>query len=283
MPSLTERIVLTMTQTWWITIWTRSFHHDTPDTAILIDPAILSHSNVPLDNNLWFYMGVYIGLSIMTCAIGTLRYLLLSVGSLRASRRLFEEFLFAVLRAPLHWFDTVPVGRILNRFTTDFDVIDSRLSNDLGFLLYNILQVVGVVLAALSASLWMITIAVVLLIVFIYYASRYLIGAREIKRLESNGRSPIFEQFGSTLSGVATIRAFDFPLMYLERMHSRIDTHSRASWHLWLFNRWMAFRLNMVGALFATVMAALIVGLGGIDASAAGFALSFALQYTKYE
>jgi ABC-type multidrug transport system fused ATPase/permease subunit len=64
-------------------------------------------------------------------------------------------------------------------------------------------------------------------------------------------------------------------------MYKRIDTHCRAYWHLWLFNRWMGFRLNMVGAGFAAIVAALIVSIRGIDASLAGFALSFALGLSE--
>ena len=67
----------------------------------------------------------------------------------------------------------------------------------------------------------------------------------------------------------------------IERMYHRIDTHCRAYWHLWLFNRWMGFRLNMVGAVFAAIVAALIVSIRGIDASLAGFALSFALSLSE--
>jgi len=63
-------------------------------------------------------------------------------------------------------------------------------------------------------------------------------------------------------------------------MFEKIDQHSRAFWHLWLFNRWLALRLNILGGLFAFLVAAVIV-FSGIDASLAGFALSFALQYSS--
>lgn len=53
------------------------------------------------------------------------------MGSLRASRILFEKLTHAILRAPLRWLDTVPVGRIVNRFTADFVVVDSKMGNDL--------------------------------------------------------------------------------------------------------------------------------------------------------
>ena len=64
-------------------------------------------------------------------------------------------------------------------------------------------------------------------------------------------------------------------------MYSKIDNHSRAFWHMWLFNRWMGFRLNVIGAMFAVSVASIIVFTRSIDAALAGFALAFALQYTN--
>lgn len=232
------------------------------------------------DDDLWYYLGIYVGLSVLTCIIGSLRYGLVFIGSLRASRKLFEKLTYAVLRAPLRWLDTVPVGRVLNRFTADFNMIDSRISYDLAFMIYNVLEVFGIIVAGLFVSPFMILFAVVLFVISLYYALRFLAGAREVKRLESNAKSPVFEFFGSSLTGVGTVRAFDKADEYVERMYAKIDKHCRAYWHLWLFNRWMGFRLNMVGAVFATVTVALIVSIRTIDASLAGFALGFALQYT---
>ena len=64
-------------------------------------------------------------------------------------------------------------------------------------------------------------------------------------------------------------------------MFEKVDAHASAFWHIWLFNRWMSLRLNIIGASFAIVIAALVVASKTIDASLAGFALSFALQYTS--
>ncbi|KAL8652522.1 MAG: hypothetical protein Q9226_004236 [Calogaya cf. arnoldii] len=63
-------------------------------------------------------------------------------------------------------------------------------------------------------------------------------------------------------------------------MFSKIDDHARATWYRYLFNLWMILRLNAIGALFATLVAAVTVWKTDVDASLAGFALSFALQYT---
>jgi ABC-type multidrug transport system fused ATPase/permease subunit len=104
-------------------------------------------------------------------------------------------------------------------------------------------------------------------------------GAREAKRLESSAKSPVFEQFGSALTGVGTIRAFDKSDTYIARMYSKIDDHVSSFWYLWAFNRWMGWRMSLVGGFFATFVAVMILLINGIDAALAGFALSFALEY----
>lgn len=119
-----------------------------------------------------------------------------------------------------------------------------------------------------------------MLVICVHIALRYLPGAREVKRLESNAKSPVFEQFGSALTGVGTIRAFDKTDTYITRMFSKIDDHSTSFWHMWAFNRWMGFRMALVGGFFATFVAIFILCMSDIDASLAGFALSFALEYT---
>lgn len=69
-------------------------------------------------------------------------------------------------------------------------------------------------------------------------------------------------------------------MLIVPSMFEKIDAHARTYWYICLFNRWMAFRLNVVGAFFAVLVAAVIVSTKDIDASLAGFALSFALQYS---
>ena len=279
-------LLVILGRSWWISIWTRSYQ---TESLILPDryrPQIYLRylkreiDAVQIDANLWFYLGIYLAWSIGQCVIGTSRYLLVFLGSIRASKDLFEQLTYAVLRAPLRWLDTVPVGRVLNRFTSDFNMIDSRISMDLAFMMHNVMQVISVIIAGVFVSPWMFAFALLLFLICMRYALRYLTGAREVKRLESNSKSPIFESFGAALIGISTIRAFDKAEIYVERMYRRIDTYAQAYWHLFLFNRWMGFRLNMVGAVFATFTAALIVSIRGVDASLAGFALSFALEYT---
>jgi ABC-type multidrug transport system fused ATPase/permease subunit len=102
--------------------------------------------------------------------------------------------LHAVLRTPLRWIDTVPVGRVLNRFTADFNVIDSNLASSLTYTLTCGLTLVGITVATLFVSPIIIVFGIIFLLTAVYFARFYLAAAREARRLESTTKSPIFEQ-----------------------------------------------------------------------------------------
>jgi ABC-type multidrug transport system fused ATPase/permease subunit len=97
---------------------------------------------------LGFYLSVYIGLSLVAITVAAIRVFLVYRGSLRASREVFKDMTYSVLRTPLRWLDTVPTGRILNRFTADFQLLDSQLSLDLAYVAGTFLDLMGILAAA---------------------------------------------------------------------------------------------------------------------------------------
>ncbi|KAG9243283.1 putative ABC bile acid transporter [Calycina marina] len=283
---------ITTSRSWWLKVWTGNNATDEAISSsfnyavqmqVFFPPMVGNSTNgmstLDPQDNLSFYLGIYVALAIAAALIGTVRYFWIFCGSIRASRKLFDTLAFTILRTPLRWMDTVPLGRILNRFTADFNIIDSKLSNDLGFGASNLFRVIGVVVAGVLVSPYVLVLAVVLVAICVWIASLYLVGAREVKRLESSTKSPVFEQFGSALTGVGTIRAFGKSDVYIERMYKKIDDYNTTFWHLWVFNRWMGWRMSTIGGFFATVVAIIIILLPNIDAPLAGFALSFALDY----
>jgi ABC-type multidrug transport system fused ATPase/permease subunit len=100
--------------------------------------------------------------------------------------------------------------------------------------------------------------------------------------MESITKSPVFEQFGSALTGVLTIRSFNKSQVYIDRMYRRLDDWTTATWHLWVFNRWMGWRMSVVGSFFASFVAFFILLRPDMDSALAGFALSFALEFAGY-
>lgn len=77
------------------------------------------------------------------------------------------------------------------------------------------------------------------------------------------------------------MRAFANVEVFEKRMHNLIDSYTTATWHNWLFNNWVSFRMAMIGSVFSTLVAAFVVSTPGIDASLGGFALAFALSFRQ--
>ncbi|EME83529.1 putative ABC transporter [Pseudocercospora fijiensis CIRAD86] len=274
-------------RSYWLNIWTRGGMSSTQlygehETSLQSVAALTQQrlATVTVPDNLGLYIGVYVGLSLAAGVVGTLRFMLIRTASLRSSQALFKSLLSAVLAAPLRWVDTVPLGRVLNRFTADVYTMDNLLGSDAADVLLWFFQVVGVVIASIFVSLIVLVPALILSAGSMMLAVIYLRAAREAKRLESVSRSPILEQFTSSLLGLTTIRAFDQTRKYTKIILARIDGYAKASWHLWLLNWWLQLRINLLGSLFLVTVAFLVVKLG-VSASLAGFAISSLLQYGK--
>lgn len=287
---------LTLGRSWWLRIWTGSYREEQQTLGVQIEKQTYAHQftlqqfsmnstirpMAEANHSLGFYLGIYIFLSTFTSIVSTFRYYYIFFGSIRASRELFAKLNFVVLRAPLRWLDTVPLGRILNRFTSDFHSVDTHMAYSMAFAASAFLNLIGVVVAGLFVSPIIIVMAFFLLLVCAFYAMRYLDGARPVKRLESITKSPVFEQFGSALTGVQTIRSFDKTQTYIERMYKKLDDWTVATWHLWLFIRWMGWRMAVVGSFFASFVAILILLAPEIDAALAGFGMAFALEFSGH-
>ncbi|KAI8624244.1 P-loop containing nucleoside triphosphate hydrolase protein [Xylariaceae sp. FL1651] len=285
---------LTLGRSWWLRIWTGTYEKDTQlptDAQTFTYQYTLQQSAintmmrpvyVDSGRGINFYLGIYITLSVAASLLATFRWYYIFSGSIRASRELFARLNFVVLRAPLRWLDTVPVGRVLNRFTADFHSVDTHLAYAVAFATNAFLNLLGVVVAGFFVSPIVILLAFILLGICVTYAHRYLHAARSVKRMESITKSPVFEQFGSALTGVLTIRSFNKSQTYIERMYRKLDDWSTATWHLWLFNRWMGWRMSVVGSFFASFVAFFILLSPDMDSALAGFALSFALEFSGY-
>ncbi|KAF2402739.1 P-loop containing nucleoside triphosphate hydrolase protein [Trichodelitschia bisporula] len=276
---------IVLARSWVLRLWTQQYKAESfsaawaPTTSTFIISAPLRTTEFPA--SLKFYLSLYTGFASGMVLTGALRWLWIFSGSIKASRLLFRSMLHVVLRAPLRWLDTVPVGRVLNRFTADFNVTDMSVANSLAACVTYIMMVIGVFAAGIIVSPWMVLCAALLLLVCTHYSLYYLNAARQMKRLESTAKSPIFDFFSAALAGVTTIRAFDKTPTFTNAMFTRVDIHARALYYQWLLNRWLGSRFAVVGALFSFVVATLVVSLKGMDAALSGFALGFTLHYTE--
>jgi ATP-binding cassette subfamily C (CFTR/MRP) protein 1 len=121
--------------------------------------------------------------------------------------------------------------------------------------------------------------------IYIYIQRYYLRTSRELKRLDSVSRSPIYAHFQESLSGISTIRAYRQQDRFAQESEWRVDANIRAYFPLISANRWLAVRLEFIGSiviLFASGFAIIAVSRGGgPSAGLLGLAMSYALQITS--
>lgn len=91
----------------------------------------------------------------------------------------------------------------------------------------------------------------------------------------------MISHFTTSLNGMSTIRAFAKTPEFLTRMYNLIEDFTTATWHNWLFNQWVGFRISLVGSIFSTTIAVFVITNRGIDSSLAGFALAFSLEFAQ--
>jgi len=247
-----------------------------------LNSTMVMRSIIPIDvhnRSLWFYLGIYCFISTISVFFSVGSLYAVYAGSIRASRKIFKDILDSVLRAPLRWLDTVPMGRILNRFTGDFTNLDSSLAENFYHFAGAIADTIGIMVAAIFVSPFILICATALLLVCMYFGKSYIAAARTVKRLESTNKSPVISHFAASLSGLSTIRAFAKSSEFRDRMFTLIDDYAACTWFNSLFRNWLRLRIAITASLFAGTVATFVITKRGIDASLAGFALSFALSF----
>lgn len=247
----------------WLTEWSSD-----PNSA---DPAVRNK-----------YLGVYGALGGGQAIALFVGSVLFGLGCLNAAKYLHNKLLNHSFRLPMSFFDTTPLGRILNRFSKDVDTVDNVLPMAVRSWLTMFFSVVGTIFViSFSTPIFL---AVIVPIAILYYIIQvfYVATSRQLKRIESVTRSPIYSHFSESLSGQMTIRAYDKDSDFVEENAARVDFNQKCYYPSIAANRWLAVRLELVGSLvvlFAALFA--VLGRDTVDPAIVGLSVSYALSVTQ--
>lgn len=231
------------------------------------------------------YLGIYFALGVGSALSTLIQTVILWVFcTIHGSKYLHNLMTDAVLRAPMSFFETTPIGRILNRFSNDIYKVDSILGRSFSQFFVNAIKVVFVVIVICITTWQFVFIIVPLSVLYIYYQQYYLRTSRELRRLDSITRSPIYSQFQETLGGIATIRGYNQQPRFRHINQCRVDNNMSAFYPSINANRWLAFRLETIGSVIilgAGTLSIFRLRQGTLTAGMVGLSLSYALQITQ--
>ncbi|KAJ7040325.1 pleiotropic drug resistance ABC transporter [Mycena alexandri] len=208
------------------------------------------------------WLMIYLQISLLG-AFTVLIYIALGYyASLQASRSLFLSLLRRLTRAPARFFDVTPIGRILNRFTTDINTIDGALQNSARACLSGVLNFVASFSVILVVVPTFGPFALFIAWLYIRLAPRFVRASRDLRRLESISLSPAFAGFDELLRGIAHVRAFGMEQRYQDRFYARVDKFQSFDHVYWLVSGWLRWRYDCLGSVvvFATTIFALWMG-----------------------
>nr|AHK05642.1 ATP-binding cassette transporter sub-family C member 1 isoform X4 [Tigriopus japonicus] len=237
------------------------------------------NSAIPSIRNL--YLGIYGLLGGASAVTIMVVYLIVTIGGLNASTKLHNNILTTVLAAPMMFFDTNPKGRVLNRFSKDVDAVDSSVPGNFNGFFKFLFNTCGTIAIICFTNPIFIAIFIPLFVCYYFIQKVYIATSRQIKRLNSIARSPIYSLFGETLSGVVTIKAFKLQGNFIEQNHGMVDNFMASNYLNFAANRWLSIRLEMLGnvvILFASLFA--VLGKDVMNPGVVGLSLSYAMQIT---
>ncbi|XP_044597658.1 multidrug resistance-associated protein 1 isoform X2 [Cotesia glomerata] len=252
----------------WVSKWS-------DDTEMLVNGTL---DKVKRDT----YVGVYGALGIGQAIFVLIAQLIMAIGCLQSSKQLHSELLFGILRLPIGFFDTTPSGRLLNRFGKDVDVIDNALPANLRAWLFCLAGVIATLVVISYSTPIFIAIIVPIGVLYYFIQRFYVATSRQLKRLESVSRSPIYSHFGESITGAQTIRAFNVQERFIYESERRVDFNQMCYFPGIISNRWLAVRLEMVGNMiifFAAMFS--VAGRDSLSAGLVGLSVSYALQITQ--
>ncbi|XP_044251201.1 ATP-binding cassette sub-family C member 3 isoform X17 [Drosophila takahashii] len=227
------------------------------------------------------YLGVYGAFGFGQVITGYVSTLILSLGCVYSARLMHNVLLSATFRWPMEMFDITPLGRIVNRFSKDVETIDNTLPLNLRMVVLQLFAVLAtIVVISLSTPIFL---AVIVPIAFLYYFAQrfYVATSRQLMRLESVSRSPIYSHFSETVTGASTIRAYNVGDRFIDESDAKVDKNQVCKYPSVIANRWLAIRLEMVGNLII-LFASLFAVLGGqTNPGLVGLSVSYALQVTQ--
>ncbi|EJS42817.1 ybt1p [Saccharomyces arboricola H-6] len=289
-------------QSWWVRAWAshnvitkivpmaqRAIGFISKEASHLIDwrgsfqVSTISSENQPIgSHSTMYYLILYLIIGLAQSLLGAGKTILNFAAGINASRKIFNMILNKVLHSKIRFFDATPTGRIMNRFSKDIEAIDQELTPYIQGAFYSLIECLSTVILITFITPQFLSIAVVVSILYYLVGYFYMAGSRELKRFESISRSPIYQHFSETLVGVTTIRAFGDEGRFMQENLQKIDENNKPFFYLWVANRWLAFRIDMIGSLVIFGAGLFILfNIDHLDSGMAGISLTYAISFTE--
>lgn len=216
------------------------------------------------------YLAVFSSILLVSILSTVVRSEWIVTGGARAAKNVFYAMLTRVLGAPMSYFESTPMGRILNRFTYDTEVIDVTLTQTMSMFLISCSWYIAGVCVMSAILPWMILAIVPVTLVYWLLLLHYRKSGSDLQRIDALSRSPLQALLSEGLDGAPSIRLFGKYSTFVERFHAAVNVNSAALLSFVTAQRWLGLRIELLGTVIVLVASVLIITLNDIFQIEAG-------------
>ncbi|EZA61102.1 hypothetical protein DMN91_004524 [Ooceraea biroi] len=230
-----------------------------------------------------YYLTIYSLLAVLNSVFTLIRAFIFAYGGVQAAIMMHKQLLRIIMRAKTIFFDTQPLGRIINRFSSDVYTIDDSLPFIANILLANLFGLIASVIVTAYGLPWIFLVLAPLVPIYHWIQNHYRLTSREVKRLSSITLSPLYAHFSETLSGLTSIRAFRTVPRFQQENELLLEASQKTQFSSIAASQWLALRLQFIGVTLlagVSIMAVLQHQYNIADPGLIGLAITYALSVT---
>ena len=202
------------------------------------------------DSKKWIFFGIYSSLGVASAIFIFFRIFLLGKGTIRLSRLLHQEMISALIKAPINLFhETVPRGQIFNRLSNDLETLQWAMFS-VGSLLVGLFTVLGALVICSVYDTFSLIFIPFIGIIGYFLTVFYLIGSRQLSRLELISRSPLLNTINETIPGTVSIYASNTRQCYLKKFFDQINKRFIIKIFLQGVQNWFCLQFSYISFLY---------------------------------
>ncbi|CAK9165293.1 unnamed protein product [Ilex paraguariensis] len=227
-------------------------------------------------------IGVYTLLSTLSAFFVFVRSLFIALLGLRASKAFFSGYTNSIFNAPMLFFDSTPIGRILTRASSDLSVLDFDIPFSISFVLAAATELLATIGVMASVTWQVLIVGIFATVASKYVQGYYQASARELMRINGTTKAPVMNYAAETSLGVATIRAFNMEDRFFQNYLKLVDTDAKVFFFSNAALEWLVLRTEALQnlTLFTASFLLVLLPKGYVAPGLVGLSLSYALALT---
>ncbi|RMZ89641.1 hypothetical protein DV736_g3124, partial [Chaetothyriales sp. CBS 134916] len=283
--------VMQVSEMWYLKAWGEAYSRGKEQfLLVLADVLRVRASETPVsrffdqlpdpNENVTPWLQWYFIIAVLEAVAVLITYCFTIILTLAAARTMFQHVMLKISSAPFVFYDKTPIGRLMNRVTSDVGTVDGQISRSFMFVAWQIIAWISSIVVFASVTPHFLVFSLLLTASFVWIFLTFLPASQSLRRLEMVSLSPLMSNFGALLSGLSTVRAFCLQPAFLTRVINVTDAFQRQDHFFWSVQGWLQIRFDLLSAC-STFLLTILAVYSNLTAGLTAFVLTSAQQFVQ--